>query len=169
MAKCCIILVEVIDPLSCLQLFLERFFNNPWQRAPILVQSIAHFDHVLVEKCFELLTNSEANKSHMEASHSSFETNLVARLLNNYFAAFVLLVGVVKLGDLEQQPKHLPIELLFQVRPQEIAHPNFATNHNKGKQVPERRSVVFNSLLWLINKSLQMCQQTFFSFRHQFD
>lgn len=51
----------------------------------------------------------------VEPSKPRFEANFISGFFQDDFFAFVLVVGMVKLWDLSNDPERLSVELLFQV------------------------------------------------------
>ena len=92
----------------------------------------------------------------MEASNSSLEADLLTSFLHRHLLVLVLVISVVKLWDDPQDPKGLPIELLFKVPFQDIHHAKLVAHHRDGKDVSERRRKILDSLRLILFEYSQL-------------
>lgn len=108
-----IVLVKIINLFDCLELLLQLVFNFKWKTTPVVIKNFAQiFTAKVFLKC---LAQGMEDHSHVEASQTSFKTNFVSSLFENDLFALILFISVIKLWDLEQNPKCLPIELFTKV------------------------------------------------------
>ena len=79
---------------------------------------------------------------HVESSLACLKARLVACTLDNLHL-LVFRIGVVELGDLNEDPEYLAVELLLQVGCLEIVEGELSAHGGKSEHVSEGADVVF--------------------------
>jgi len=92
----------------------------------------------------------------MEASQASLKAHFTAVLLHNDFLALVLLIRMVQLRNLPDNPERLAVKLLFKIGIKKVSHLVFVAYDDVRKQISQRRREIFNTLGWLTDELLQL-------------
>lgn len=114
--------LETFNSLDLFESLLEVIFEVHRQAAIIVVKLVLELFPVLVERALKKRTERVEKHGDLEASNARFEANLCTTVLQNDLLVLELLVSVVKLGNLANNPESLPVQLLFKVPIEEIFH-----------------------------------------------
>jgi hypothetical protein len=115
-----VVLVEVVNAFDALDDRLQLVLDAFGQTAEVLVELRTELGVVLVEGAFDHLADCVEDARDVEADETGFKTHFVAGLLEDNLLALVLFVRVVQFGDLPDDPEGLSVQLLLQVRLQDI-------------------------------------------------
>ena len=104
-----VIILEVVDLLNLLELHLESILKRHLEASMIIVQRCLEGTPLPPELSLNHLTEGVEDHCYLEASKSGLEADLCAGVFQNDLLVLVLLVGVVQLWDLPDDPEGLSI------------------------------------------------------------
>jgi hypothetical protein len=105
----------------------------------------------------------------LEASHAGLEANFITGLFQNDLLTLELVVGMVELRYLSDNPESLSIQLLLQVGIKHFIELNVVTDSRKGENIAKSGAVIFNTLFRLILESLELFVKNLVGFWLQLD
>lgn len=115
-----VVFVEVVNFLDCFELLLQLVLNFEREAAPVIVKNFAKI--LVIEIFIEGLAQGMEDHSHVESCQPSFKADFVSCFFEDNFFTFKLLVGVIELWNLKQNPESLAIKLFAEVGIQKLGH-----------------------------------------------
>jgi hypothetical protein len=109
------------------------------------------------------------SQGHVETYLTCLEANLITGLLNDHFLAFVILISVVKLWDLFDDPESLSVELLLQIGFEELSKFELVADCAVSQKISKSCSVIFDTHLWFLDEILKLSVDLRSNFGVQFN
>ena len=125
-----VVFVEVVNFLDCFELLLQLVLNFEREAAPVIVKNFAKI--LVIEIFIEGFAQGMEDHSHVESCQPSFEANLVSCFFEDNLFTFKLLVGVIELWNLKQNPESLAIKLFAEVGIKKLRHLVVLSDCQKG-------------------------------------
>jgi hypothetical protein len=109
------------------------------------------------------------SQGHVETYLTCLEANLITGLLNDHFLAFVLLISVVKLWDLFDDPESLSVELLLQIGFEELSKFELVADCAVSQKISQCCSVIFDTHLRFLDEIFKLSVDLLSNFGVQFN
>lgn len=132
-----VVLLKVVDLLDLLELVLKCVLNIHGQAAEVLIDILVELDELLVVARLKELGQLVKDHGHVEARKASLEAHLTAVLLHDDLLALILLIGVVELWNLADDPERLAVQLLLEVSVQQVSHLVLVAHNDERQEVTQ--------------------------------
>ena len=108
-----VVLFEFIDSLDLLEFLLELVLDAGVEASKVAVKGSFDILPLSAKLGLDCLAESVEDHCHLESSQSSLEADFRAAVIDNEVLLLVLLVSMVELWDLTDDPECLSVKLLL--------------------------------------------------------